>query len=208
MLKKEILTVAASAALFCILGGLIGFVLGQFVPGYYRSVFVNGDAPTFHPVQVGLGLGVSQGFAGGMIAGVIIVIAQGYTAQVKRLVRRFRWLLLGFGIISATVFGLFVVAVRQTVQSHEQWMYRDYIESEYLPAQKKKTGQWPRDLRGFPAFVRQRQQTEDAEFWLDEVLKIHRRQFVSMEIVRESQKTLAFNLHLKNRTMECEAELE
>jgi F0F1-type ATP synthase assembly protein I len=66
-----VLTCTIAGALF---GAGIGYMLGRFAPAYYRSVFRNGNAPGFDPVQVGTGLGMTQGVALGFIAGIIIVI--------------------------------------------------------------------------------------------------------------------------------------
>lgn len=46
-------------------GAGIGWVLGTFAPGYYRTVFRCGDSPEFNPVQVGVGLGLTQGLGPG-----------------------------------------------------------------------------------------------------------------------------------------------
>jgi len=51
--------------------------LGKFAPGYSRGVFANGNSPTLDPVQVGLGLGITQGLVGGAIIGLLIVFAPG-----------------------------------------------------------------------------------------------------------------------------------
>lgn len=50
-------------ATFASIGGIIGALLGTVAPGYYRSMFRGGHAPDFHPTQVGVGLGVTQGLA-------------------------------------------------------------------------------------------------------------------------------------------------
>lgn len=57
-------------------GGLLGFALGTGAPGYYRTVFRAGDDPAFNPVQVGLGLGVTQGLIGGLVIGSVAVLAE------------------------------------------------------------------------------------------------------------------------------------
>lgn len=58
-------------------GGLIGLclgaALGRFSPGYYRSVFANGESPTFDPVAVGIGQGATQGIVFGAMVGLILV---------------------------------------------------------------------------------------------------------------------------------------
>jgi hypothetical protein len=70
---RAILTVAACSVLFSLLGGAAGYLLGTLIPGYYRGVFRAGDLRGFDPVQVGTGLGVSQGLMGGAVVGLILV---------------------------------------------------------------------------------------------------------------------------------------
>ena len=57
---------SASAVFGCllvggVLGAGIGAALGAMVPSYYRSVFSAGDDPSFDPLSVGIGLGLTQG---------------------------------------------------------------------------------------------------------------------------------------------------
>jgi hypothetical protein len=51
---------------FALIGGVIGATLGTFAPEYYRSVFHAGRSRDFHPLQVGIGMGVTQGLAIGV----------------------------------------------------------------------------------------------------------------------------------------------
>lgn len=51
---------------FAVVGGLIGATLGLVAPEYYRSVLRDGHSPNFNPLQVGIGLGVTQGLASGV----------------------------------------------------------------------------------------------------------------------------------------------
>src|SRR5262249_35847708 len=67
------LTIAAWTVMLAGIGGSIGWALGTCKPGYYRSVFRNGNDPEFDPVSVGIGQGVTQGTAGGTVVGVIVV---------------------------------------------------------------------------------------------------------------------------------------
>lgn len=71
---KAILVVAICAVAGALIGTSAGYILRRFAPYYYRSVFLQGDAPGFDPVQVGIGLGLTQGMALGFLAGVIIMI--------------------------------------------------------------------------------------------------------------------------------------
>ena len=59
----------------CLLGGLLGALLGLLAPDYYRSVFPGLDGPTFNPVAMGLVLGATQGLGGGLVVGFIILLA-------------------------------------------------------------------------------------------------------------------------------------
>lgn len=56
------------------IGGGIGYALGKLAPGYYRSVFVGGNEPSFDPVAVGIGQGITQGAAGGIVVGLALVV--------------------------------------------------------------------------------------------------------------------------------------
>jgi hypothetical protein len=66
-------TIAACTVMLAGIGGGIGWALGTFAPGYYRSVFRNGNEPWFDVVSVGIGQGLSQGTAGGVVVGVVLV---------------------------------------------------------------------------------------------------------------------------------------
>src|SRR5262249_36996738 len=57
------------------IGALIGLLLGVFAPGYYRAVFRYGDSAEFNAVQVGIGLGLSQGLIAGLTIGCVVVLA-------------------------------------------------------------------------------------------------------------------------------------
>lgn len=70
---KAVLTIVVCALSFSVLGGLGGYVLGRFMPGYYRGVFSGGESPDFDPVAVGLGQGITQGLVAGGIIGLILV---------------------------------------------------------------------------------------------------------------------------------------
>jgi hypothetical protein len=73
---QSLITVIVSALVFGFLGGIIGFGLGRLTPGYYRAVYSRGDWHSFNPVEVGLGLGLTQGFAGGAVIGILLLLAQ------------------------------------------------------------------------------------------------------------------------------------
>lgn len=67
--------IIASAVGFGSGGAAIGYALARMAPSYYRGVFSNGESPGFDPVQVGLGLGVSQGTVAGLLVGSVVVLA-------------------------------------------------------------------------------------------------------------------------------------
>jgi hypothetical protein len=70
---QAVLFVGASAFVCGVAGLLIGLALGTLVPGYYRSVFAGGDRPSFDPVAVGIGQGLTQGVVVGLFVGVALV---------------------------------------------------------------------------------------------------------------------------------------
>jgi len=62
------------AITFGCVGAVIGATLGAFVPEYYRSIFRHGDSPNFHPLQVGIGLGTTQGIASGVAISIAVLV--------------------------------------------------------------------------------------------------------------------------------------
>lgn len=73
-----LLTVFASTLFFLALGGATGYYLGRYQPGYYRSVFSNGDEATFDPLAVGIGQGVTQGVVCGGLVGLAVILLQAW----------------------------------------------------------------------------------------------------------------------------------
>ncbi len=71
--KTPLLTVLISWFSFGLLGGLSGFAIGKFLPGYYRTIFSAGKDPGFDPAVMGLGQGLTQGMVAGIVVGIIIV---------------------------------------------------------------------------------------------------------------------------------------
>jgi hypothetical protein len=67
--------IVASGMAFAVAGGLIGSTLARSMPGYYRAVFPGGERPDFDPVQVGIGLGTTQGLVAGLVVGSVVVLA-------------------------------------------------------------------------------------------------------------------------------------
>jgi hypothetical protein len=67
--------VLLSAVLGALIGCGIGYTLGVVTPAYYRGVFSTGNSPGFDPVQVGSGLGFTQGLVAGLLVGCVVVLA-------------------------------------------------------------------------------------------------------------------------------------
>ena len=73
-IRRAVIFCVSTTLVFTILGGLVGYCLGRFLPDYYRSVFRNGGDSDFDPIAVGLGLGLSQGITAGAILGVVVLV--------------------------------------------------------------------------------------------------------------------------------------
>ena len=73
--RRAFLIVAGSAFLCGLIGAGLGLTLGTFSPGYYRTVFRYGNSDNFNPVEVGVGLGLSQGVIAGLVVGCVVVLA-------------------------------------------------------------------------------------------------------------------------------------
>jgi hypothetical protein len=67
-ITKAILSVGLTALLFGVAGGLVGYGIGRFFPGYYRQVFYIRD-PQVTPEDLGVGLGITQGLMWGIVTG-------------------------------------------------------------------------------------------------------------------------------------------
>src|SRR4029077_7599303 len=70
---RAILIIVGRAAVFSMLGAGLGATQGVVAPDYYRGVFLTGNRPDFNPVQLGFGLGMTQGFTGGIVIGILVV---------------------------------------------------------------------------------------------------------------------------------------
>ncbi|MFK7766202.1 MAG: hypothetical protein AB8B55_03085 [Mariniblastus sp.] len=74
VLLWAMVTVFSSTIIGGLLGSLTGWAVGTFAPGYYRFVFgIDDSTPDFHPTEVGIGLGMTQGLGLGACVGVLIV---------------------------------------------------------------------------------------------------------------------------------------
>ena len=74
MLLWSAVTVIGTAIFGALVGGGIGFTIGNLFPQYYQTVFRGpmGTAPV-DPIAMGVGQGVTQGFVGGIVVGLILV---------------------------------------------------------------------------------------------------------------------------------------
>ncbi|MEI8022124.1 MAG: hypothetical protein WCH39_28195 [Schlesneria sp.] len=59
--------------IFACVGAAIGAAIGTVAPGYYQSIFRNGHSPEFNPLQVGIGLGATQGVASGVAISITVL---------------------------------------------------------------------------------------------------------------------------------------
>ena len=66
-------------------GTLVGCLLGVLVPEYYRTVFDQRGDPTFSPIQVGVGLGFTQGLVAGIVIGCVVVLAVSVSSRRRRI---------------------------------------------------------------------------------------------------------------------------
>lgn len=73
--------VVASGIVGSVVGTGLGYLLGHVTPAYYRGVFKAGADPGFDPVQVGLGLGFSQGLICGLLVGSAVVLAAAWSRR-------------------------------------------------------------------------------------------------------------------------------
>ncbi len=72
-IRTAIWVIVRFAGVLALIGGGVGYTLGWFVPGYYRSVFAGGDHPDFDPIVVGLIQGCTQGGVAGATLGIALV---------------------------------------------------------------------------------------------------------------------------------------
>ncbi len=71
--KTALATVLVWGIAFAFAGAVIGAAIGTVAPAYYRSVFRHGDSPNFNPLQVGIGLGATQGVASGVAFSIALL---------------------------------------------------------------------------------------------------------------------------------------
>ncbi len=71
--KTALVTVLVWGLTFACVGAMVGATIGTVAPEYYTSVFRHGDSPDFNPLQVGIGLGVTQGLASGVAISIAVL---------------------------------------------------------------------------------------------------------------------------------------
>ena len=71
-MMRGFLIVLCSGAVGALLGLVFGSLLGSVAPDYYRAVFGN---PNLNPIQVGVGLGLTQGLGTGIVVGCVVLLA-------------------------------------------------------------------------------------------------------------------------------------
>lgn len=72
---KAVGWIAVTALLFAGIGALVGWVIGTYMPSYYRSTSLGGSDPNFDPVATGLGQGLTQGMVLGSAVGLVLILA-------------------------------------------------------------------------------------------------------------------------------------
>lgn len=65
----------ASGVAFGLGGGAVGYAVGRWLPGFYRTLFRATEDQEFDPVEMGLGLGLTNGLMLGVAVGLVIVVA-------------------------------------------------------------------------------------------------------------------------------------
>lgn len=72
-IPKALATVAGTALGFGIAGTALGALLGKIAPSFYHLMFRYRDQPDLEPVELGIGLGLTQGVIWGMVIGTLLV---------------------------------------------------------------------------------------------------------------------------------------
>lgn len=70
---KALLTVAVSALLAGAVGAGVGYALDHWTPSFFRILWPGRPGDPADPVEVGLGLGISQGLVWGVVVGLLVV---------------------------------------------------------------------------------------------------------------------------------------
>jgi len=72
-IRIAIATIVGCTLLAGAIGASLGYGVGTLAPSYYRGLFYSGREEWFDPVSVGVGLGLSQGTAVGVVVGLAVV---------------------------------------------------------------------------------------------------------------------------------------
>ncbi len=72
-LTKALATVVGTAIGFGISGTFIGAFLGRVAPSFFRQLLPLRDPANFNPVELGIGLGLTNGLGWGLAIGILIV---------------------------------------------------------------------------------------------------------------------------------------
>lgn len=76
-IASVVLIVSISTFATGMIGALIGFLMGSFIPDFYRYG-PGGGSPESNPVEVGTGLGFVEGLAAGFLLGALIVCVRAF----------------------------------------------------------------------------------------------------------------------------------
>jgi hypothetical protein len=70
---KALATVVGTAVGFGAAGTAIGLFLGKVAPGFFRQMLPLRDPASFNPLELGIGLGLTNGLGWGLVVGVLLV---------------------------------------------------------------------------------------------------------------------------------------
>ena len=138
-IRYALVTIMSCVLTMALVGAVVGFSLGRFVPNYYRTVFRNSRHLQIDPVSMGIGQGLSQGTAGGAIVGLVLVailcwretrlhgrnISDPTTHTSEWFAKKF---LLGFCLLLAIGFGLCIGGVLGLLTGEYGAYQRLYLE--------------------------------------------------------------------------------
>ncbi|MCA9030028.1 MAG: hypothetical protein KDA69_19270 [Planctomycetaceae bacterium] len=71
-IKRGFQIIGLTAVAFAVIGGLLGYLIGTYVPGYYETVFTLPEDVNI--VTLGTVLGMTQGLVAGLVLGAIVVV--------------------------------------------------------------------------------------------------------------------------------------
>jgi hypothetical protein len=70
---KAVATIVGMAAGFGVAGTAIGALLGKVAPGFFRQLLPLRDPANFNPMELGIGLGLTNGLGWGLAVGILLV---------------------------------------------------------------------------------------------------------------------------------------